>query len=92
MTEKAFPNPERKCDNQFTSNCIKQGLTKGTPMRRATLYPIGDRVAFTLGIILTLLAVSFFTWKMIDKLTQDWALQPVPASTPTPPLKSLNND
>jgi hypothetical protein len=48
----------------------------------------GDHAAFAIGILLTLLLLAFFGWKLADNLSRDHALGPVPASTPTPPPPS----
>jgi hypothetical protein len=56
---------------------------------RQVKYPKGDKIALSIGIILTLLALAFFIWKMSTNLSKDWSLKAVPASTPTPPLESL---
>lgn len=53
--------------------------------RRVLSFPAGDRAAFAIGLVLTLLLVSFFSWRMVRNVTRDRALGPVPMSTPTPP-------
>ena len=55
---------------------------------RQVKYPFGDKIAFSLGIIITLLTIAFFIWKMQGNLEKDRSLKAVPANTPTPPLKS----
>lgn len=57
---------------------------------RRTGVPAGDKAAVVSGILLTLLVASFFMFRMADLLSRDRALKPVPASTPTPPLKRLD--
>ncbi|MDP2132630.1 MAG: hypothetical protein Q8J99_03385 [Sulfuritalea sp.] len=42
-------------------------------------------MALAIGMVLTILLLSFFTWRMIDHLKRDRSLGPVPTSTPTPP-------
>lgn len=48
-------------------------------------FPAADRAALAAGILLAALALSFFGWKMVERISSDRALGPVPASTPTPP-------
>lgn len=34
-------------------------------------FPAGDKSAFVMGIVLTLLALLFFAWKMTERLTEE---------------------
>lgn len=56
---------------------------------RQVKFPKGDQISLAIGIILTLLTVVFFMWKMSGNLIKDWELKAVPVTTPTPPLKSI---
>lgn len=62
-------------------------LAQGTRTPEATLNPIrrrslsfglGDRVAFGAGIVLTVLLLAFFSWRMVRSVSRDRALAPVP--------------
>jgi hypothetical protein len=56
-----------------------------TRVRRPLVFPMGDRIAFLLGVAFTLLLAGFFTKRMMTSLSRDRTLSAVPASTPTPP-------
>lgn len=57
---------------------------------RQIKYPVGDKVALSIGMVFTLLTLVFFIWKMHGNLEKDSSLKSVPASTPTPPLKTID--
>lgn len=53
--------------------------------RRQAVFPWGDRVAFALGLLFTVIMLGVFTNRMLTGVSRDRALKEVPASTPTPP-------
>lgn len=50
-----------------------------------------DHVVFFVGMLLAVLAVGLFAWKMTERLTQESSLRPVPVSTPTPPAPPIRH-
>ncbi len=64
-----------------------QNTTLNDQPQRTISYPKGDRIAFVVGIVVTLFLLSFFSWRMVRNVTRDRALGPVPASTPMPPAR-----
>lgn len=91
MNKNSTKSKKLKLFSRKRPNSIEQRLEISTEqLRQGASYPRGDRVAFYIGVILTLLVVIFFTWKMVSNLTKDWALMPVPTTTPTPPLERSN--
>ena len=58
---------------------------------RAMHFPKADKAAIWVGIILTILVVMFFVWKITGTVLKDQSLSAVSFSTPTPPLKPSEN-
>lgn len=65
------------------------GRKSGEPRRDQAVWKtprqFGDPLAFIVGVVLALSLLAFFGSKLIDNLTRDNALGPVPMTTPMPP-------
>lgn len=85
MSEEPSNAARAECKGEPAFGNPLHGSTIGPAIRPAISYQRGDRIALAAGIVLTVLLVCFFIWRMEGNLTRDWALGPVPASTPTPP-------
>lgn len=85
MIKQIFYTARNKRNSEPALQSSVHGSATSTRGRRIISYPKADRIAFAAGMTLALLLASFFTWRMVENLTRDRALGPVPASTPTPP-------